>query len=198
MSAVLERLLRYVQYDTQSDDTSPTYPSTAKQRVLLEALRDELQQMGLTDVSMDEYGYVMATVPATSSHAVPTIGFIAHVDTSPEMSGTNVKPLVHRAYDGRDLVFPDAPDVVLRASEWPALAARVGDDIVTASGTTLLGADNKAGVAEIMTAVEHLARHPEILHGPIRIAFTPDEEVGRGTEHFDVDRKSTRLNSSHT
>ena len=188
MSAVLERLLRYVQYDTQSDDTSPTYPSTAKQRVLLEALRDELQQMGLTDVSMDEYGYVMATVPATSSHAVPTIGFIAHVDTSPEMSGTNVKPLVHRAYDGRDLVFPDAPDVVLRASEWPALAARVGDDIVTASGTTLLGADNKAGVAEIMTAVEHLARHPEILHGPIRIAFTPDEEVGRGTEHFDVSR----------
>lgn len=188
MSAVLERLLRYVRYDTQSDDTATTYPSTAKQLVLLEALREELRALGLADASMDEFGYVMATVPATTSRIVPTIGFIAHVDTSPEMSGTHVKPLVHAAYDGRDLVLPDAPGVVLRASEWPALAARIGDDIVTASGTTLLGADNKAGVAEIMTAVEHLVRHPEIPHGPIRVAFTPDEEVGRGTEHFDVAR----------
>ena len=187
MPTVLERFLRYVQYDTQSDEASTSYPSTATQLVLLEALGAELRDLGASDVQMDARGYVTATVPATSPNTdVPTIGFIAHVDTSPEMPGGGVIPIVHERYDGRDLVLPDNPLAVLRASEIPALAERVGDDIVTASGTTLLGADNKAGVAEIMTAVERLLAHPEIPHGPIRIAFTPDEEVGRGTLHFDV------------
>ncbi len=185
---VLERLLRYVQYDTQSEESSATYPSTAKQLVLLEALRDELRSLG-AEADMDSYGYVMATLPATSpKDNVPTIGFIAHVDTSPEMSGANVKPMVHRRYAGQDLVLPDDVSVVLRSRDLPALAARIGDDIVTASGTTLLGADNKAGVAEIMTAAAYLLSHPEIPHGRIRLAFTPDEEIGRGTQHFDTAR----------
>src|SRR5262245_157566 len=189
MSPVLERFLRYVRYDTQSDERSTTYPSTGKQLVLLRDLVDELKSIGLADAAMDEYGYVMATVPATSQKAnVPTIGFIAHVDTSPEMPGGGVKPIVHRAYDGRDLILPDDPSVVLRLSDNPALGEQFGHDIVTASGTTLLGADNKAGVAEIVTAAAYLIAHPEIPHGPVRIGFTPDEEVGRGTQHFDVGR----------
>jgi len=186
MSDVLERFLRYVRYDTQSDERSTTYPSTAKQLRLLRDLELELRAIGLEDVAMDDYGYVMATVPATTTAAVPVIGFIAHVDTSPEMSGANVTPLVHRAYDGRDLILPDDPAMVLRLADNPDLADQMGHDIVTASGTTLLGADDKAGVAEIVTAADHLIRHPAIPHGPIRIAFTPDEEVGRGTLHFDV------------
>ena len=187
MSAVLERFLRYVRYDTQSNESSDSYPSTPTQLVLLEALASELEVLGAADVVMDANGYVTATVPATSRKPnVPTIGFIAHVDTSPEMSGAGVKPIVHRAYDGHDIVLPDDPTAVLRRSENPALAERIGDDIVTASGTTLLGADNKAGVAEIMTAVERLLADPGIPHGTVRVAFTPDEEVGRGTKHFDV------------
>jgi len=187
LPTVLERFLRYVQYDTQSDESSTSYPSTATQLVLLEALAAELRGLGASDVRMDQHGYVTATLPATSSKRdVPTIGFIAHVDTSPEMPGAGVIPIVHERYDGRDLVLPDNPAAVLRVSEIPALAERVGDDIVTASGTTLLGADNKAGVAEIVTAVEYLLAHPEIPRGTIRVAFTPDEEVGRGTLHFDV------------
>jgi tripeptide aminopeptidase len=187
MPSVLERFLRYVTYDTQSEESSSSYPSTAKQLVLLESLANELRTMGASDVSLDAHGYVTATVPATTTKTgVPTIGFIAHVDTSPEMPGAGVKPLVHERYDGRDLTLPDEPTAVLRAADIPALADRLGDDIVTASGTTLLGADNKAGVAEIMTAVEFLLAHPDIPHGPIRVAFTPDEEVGRGTLHFDV------------
>jgi tripeptide aminopeptidase len=157
--------------------------------VLMQMLAGELRALGIDDVVVDENGYLMATVPATTTKAsVPVIGFIAHVDTSPEMSGTNVKPIVHRAYDGRDIVLPDDPTAILRASDDPALAARIGDDIVTASGTTLLGADDKAGVAAIMAAVEHLVQHPEIPHGTVRIAFTPDEEIGRGADHFDVDQ----------
>jgi tripeptide aminopeptidase len=188
-TSVLERFLRYVTYDTRSDEASSTYPSTPGQLVLLQVLRDELRAMGLADAGMDEYGYVTATLPATSAKPdVPVIGFIAHVDTSPEMSGTNVRPIVHRGYDGGDLVLPDDPTAVLRPAEIPALAGYVGHDIVTASGTTLLGADNKAGVAEIMAAAEYLLAHPEVKHGPIRIAFTPDEEVGRGTQHFDVEK----------
>ena len=176
-----------MRFDTQSSESSTTYPSTPGQRILLEALAAELTALGAADVTIDQHGYVMAAVPATSATPnVPTIGFVAHVDTSPEMSGAGVKPLVHRAYDGRDLVLPDDPSVVLRAADIPELAARIGDDIVTASGTTLLGADNKAGVAEIMTAVEYLLTHPELAHGQLRVAFTPDEEVGRGTQHFDV------------
>ena len=194
MSDVLSRFLRYVRYDTQSDEGSTTYPSTEKQLVLLRALVDELHGIGLADATIDEYGYVMATIAATTTKpAVPTIGFIAHVDTSPEMSGAGVKPIVHRRYDGRDLVLPDDPGAVLRLSENQALREQMGHDIVTASGTTLLGADNKAGVAEILTAAAHLVAHPEIPHGTIRIAFTPDEEVGRGTAHFDVARFGARF-----
>ena len=193
MTTVLDRFLRYVAYDTQSDEQSTTYPSTATQLVLLRDLALELKELGLADAAVDEFGYVMATIPATTTKPdVPTIGFIAHVDTSPEMPGAGVKPIVHRAYDGRDLILPDDPSAVLRLADNPALADQIGHDIVTASGTTLLGADNKAGVAEIVTAAAYLVAHPEIAHGPVRIAFTPDEEVGRGTQHFDVARFGAR------
>lgn len=185
----VERFLEYVKYDTQSSEDSDSYPSTPGQLVLLQRLRDECLQMGLEDVEMDEHGYVFATVPATSSKSdVPVIGFLAHVDTSPEASGRDVRPIVHENYDGGDIVLPDAPGAVIVASENPALAAQVGHDVITASGTTLLGADNKAGVAEILAAAEYLLAHPEIPHGRVRIGFTPDEEVGAGTRHFDVDR----------
>src|SRR5262245_6778934 len=193
MPAVLDRFLRYVRYDTQSNEHSQTFPSTDTQLVLLRDLAQELRDLGLTDAAIDDYGYVMATIPATTKKAgVPTIGFIAHVDTSPEMSGANVKPIVHAKYDGRDLVLPDDPSAVLRERETPYLAELHGDEIVTASGTTLLGADNKAGVAEIMTAAAYLVAHPEIPHGPVRIGFTPDEEIGRGTNHFDVAKFGAR------
>jgi tripeptide aminopeptidase len=189
MSDVLERFLRYVQYDTQSDERSTSYPSTEKQLVLLRDLASELRGLGLADVDLDAHGYVTATIPATTTKAdVPTIGFVAHVDTSPEMSGAGVKPIVHRGYDGRALVLPDDPSAVLTPADIPELAEQIGHDIVTASGTTLLGADDKAGVAEIATAAAHLAAHLEIPHGRVRIAFTPDEEIGRGTRHFDVER----------
>lgn len=187
MASVLDRFLRYVRYDTKSDESSTTYPSTPGQLVLLNELVRELQALGLADAAIDQFGYVTATIPSTSTRRdLPAIGFIAHVDTSPEMSGAGVKPIVHRAYDGRDLVLPDDPTAVLRADDSPYLRECIGHDIVTASGTTLLGADNKAGVAEIVTAAEYLIAHPELRHGPIRIAFTPDEEIGRGTKHFDV------------
>jgi tripeptide aminopeptidase len=187
--SVLDRFLRYVVIDTQSDENSDTYPSTGKQFDLLRLLVEELKAIGLDDVSIDEYGYVFATIPATSPKpSVPVIGLIAHVDTSPEMNGAGVRPLVHRNYQGQDLILPDDPTTVLRLAEIPALAEQIGHDIVTASGTTLLGADNKAGVAEIVAAAEYLIAHPELPHGTIRIAFTPDEEVGRGTKYFDVAR----------
>ncbi|MEO8258584.1 MAG: peptidase T [Acidobacteriota bacterium] len=190
--SVLDRFLRYVRYDTQSDERSTTYPSTAGQLVLLRDLASELRELGLADADVDAHGYVMATVPATSGKAnVPTIGFIAHVDTSPELSGAGVKPIVHRQYDGRDLVLPDAA-AVLRLADHPALADQFGHDIVTASGATLLGADNKAGVAEIVTAAAYLIAHPDVPHGTVRIAFTPDEEIGRGTAYFDVGRFGAR------
>jgi tripeptide aminopeptidase len=189
MPPVLDRFLRYVRYDTQSDERSTTCPSTDKQLVLLRDLVAELKGLGLADVSIDPHGYVMATIPATTGKRhVPTIGFIAHVDTSPEMSGADVKPLVHGRYDGRDIVLPDDPTMVLRLSENPDLAQQMGNDIVTASGGTLLGADDKAGVAEVVTAAEYLVAHDEIPHGPVRIAFTPDEEIGRGPRQFDVNR----------
>jgi len=188
-SSVVERFLRYVTYDTQSSESSDTYPSTLKQLDLLRVLAEELRGLGLSDAEMDPHGYVMATIPATSGKAnVPVIGFIAHVDTSPEMSGAGVVPIVHRNYQGQEIALPDDPTAVLRPSELPYLNERIGDDLITASGTTLLGADNKAGVAEIMAAAELLLAHPEIPHGPIRIGFTPDEEVGQGTKHFDVQK----------
>lgn len=189
MSTVLDRFLRYVTYDTQSKEGSDTYPSTLEQLVLLRDLAGELQALGLPDAAIDEHGYVMATIPATTKKpGVPVIGFIAHVDTSPEIGGADVKPIVHARYDGSDLVLPDDPIAVLRVADWPYLGECLGHDIVTASGTTLLGADNKSGVAEIMAAAEYLLAHPEIPHGAIRIGFTPDEEVGQGTKHFDVAR----------
>lgn len=192
-SPVLERFLRYVAYDTQSREDAATYPSTPGQLVLLRDLAAELQGMGIADAAVDEHGYVMATIPATSPKTdVPVIGFIAHVDTSPEMSGAGVQPIVHRHYDGRDLVLPGDPSAILRVADAPYLGECLGHDIVTASGTTLLGADNKSGVAEIMTAAERLMARPEIPHGAIRIAFTPDEEVGEGTKYFDVARFGAR------
>jgi tripeptide aminopeptidase len=188
-TSVRDRFLRYVRYDTQSREGADAYPSTPGQLVLLRDLVAELQSLGASDAGMDEHGYVMATIPPTTTRKnVPVFGVIAHVDTSPEMSGAGVVPIVHQRYDGRDLVLPDDPDAVLRAADSPYLGECIGHDIVTASGTTLLGADNKSGVAEIMTAAEYLLAHPEIPHGAIRIAFTPDEEVGQGTKHFDVAR----------
>jgi tripeptide aminopeptidase len=188
-SRCVELFLEYVKIDTQSDEDSKTFPSTPGQLDLLRRLRDELLALGLEDVSLDEHGYVFATVPANSAKAdVPVIGFLAHVDTSPEMSGSGVKAIFHRNYDGRDLFFPDDPAAAITLADNPHLENQMGNDIITASGTTLLGADNKAGVAEIMGAVEYLLAHPEISHGPIRVGFTPDEEVGAGTQHFDVDR----------
>jgi tripeptide aminopeptidase len=188
-SSVLERFLRYVTYDTQSREDARTYPSTPGQLTLLRDLVAELRAIGIGDAQIDQHGYVMATIPATSAKTtVPVIGFIAHVDTSPEMSGAGVTPIVHRHFDGNDVILPDDPTAILRVSDSPYLGECLGHDIVTASGTTLLGADNKSGVAEIMAAAEYLMAHPEIPHGPIRIGFTPDEEVGNGTKYFDVAR----------
>jgi tripeptide aminopeptidase len=192
-TSAVERFLRYVTFDTQSSETSQTYPSTAKQLDLLRHLVEELKAIGLADATIDEHGYVMATIPATTKKTgVPVIGFIAHVDTSPEMSGAGVKPIVHRGYQGEDLVLPDDPTAVIRPADVPYLRERIGDDIITASGTTLLGADNKSGVAEIMAAAEYLMAHPEIPHGPLRVGFTPDEEVGAGTKYFDVAKFGAR------
>jgi len=186
-TACVEHFLEYVTFDTQSKEDSDTFPSTPGQLVFLKRLHDDLEKLGLADVTMDPNGYVFATVPSTSPKKdVPVIGFLAHVDTSPEMSGQGVKPLVHRNYRGQDLVLPDDPAAVIGFDDNPHLAKQIGNDIITASGDTLLGADNKAGVAEIMGAVEYLLAHPDIPHGPLRIGFTPDEEVGNGTEYFDT------------
>ena len=185
-SFLLSHFIEYVKIDTQSDEESTTYPSTAKQFDLLRVLEAELRELGLSNVELDQYGYLTATLPSNSSKKVPTVGFIAHVDTSPEISGANVKPIVHENYQGQDIVLPDRPDTVIKFAENPWLAEQVGNDIVTASGTTLLGADDKAGVAAIMTAMRYLLDHPEIKHGDIRVGFTPDEEVGGGTTYFDV------------
>ncbi len=188
MRQAIDFFLRYVAVDTTPDEASRTSPSTAGQTVLLEQIAADLRAIGATAVTLDPRGYLMATVPATTQKDVPAIGFIAHVDTSPEMPGAGVRPLVHAGYDGRDLVLPDAPGVVLRLEENGELREQMGHDIVTASGATLLGADDKAGVAAIVAAASHLLAHPEIPHGPVRVGFTPDEEIGRGADHFDVER----------
>jgi tripeptide aminopeptidase len=185
--SVLNRFLRYVQIDTQSDPHSETFPSTAKQRDLSNLLVVELQEMGIADAHLDEHGYVYATIAGNSNKPnVPVICFCSHVDTSPDVTGANVKPIVHQHWDGTDIVLPDDPTQILRKNELHDLENQIGNDIVTASGTTLLGADNKAGVAEIMTAAWYLMQHPEIKHGEIKILFTPDEEVGRGTEQVNL------------
>jgi tripeptide aminopeptidase len=186
---VLDRFLRYVKIDTQSDEQSETYPSTRKQLDLLNLLGEELRGLGLADVRIDEHGYVMATVPSTlrPSHAVetPTVGFLAHVDTSPDVSGANVKPQVIERYEGGVIVLPADPEQKIDPKENPTLEGSKGHTLVTTDGTTLLGGDDKAGVAEIMTAITYLTAHPEIQHGKLAIAFTPDEEVGKGTKYFD-------------
>ena len=180
-----ERFLKYVSYDTQSSEESTTFPSTDKQKVLLEALRDEMTALGMTEVAMDRYGYVMGSIPATPGcENAPVIGFIAHVDTSPDMSGKDVKPRVIDEYDGGDIVLNG--QLTMRVADFPELAFFKGHTLIHTDGTTLLGADDKAGVAEIMTAAEYLLTHPEVHHGKIRIGFTPDEEVGRGVDFFDV------------
>ena len=190
--SLLDRFCRYVRIDTQSSDTSTSYPSTEKQKDLLRALVVDLAAAGLADAEMDEHGYVMATLPSNipPGHPafghVPTIGLLAHVDTYHEVSGADVKPQIHRHYDGGDIVLPGDPSLVLRAAEEPELAGCQGMTIVTSDGTTLLGGDDKAGVAEIVELAWRFREDPARLHGPIRVAFTPDEEVGRGTERFDV------------
>ncbi len=186
---VLDRFLRYVRVDTQSDPHSPTQPSTEKQKDLGRLLAEELRALGLADAALDPHGYVYATVPASPGMGhVPVICFCAHMDTSPDASGAGVKPIVHRNYQGQDLVLPDDPQVVLRARDFDGLRQNIGHDIVTASGTTLLGADNKSGLAAIMAGVEHLVAHPEVIHGRLRILFTPDEEIGRGVNAVDMEK----------
>lgn len=183
---VTERFLRYVRIDTQSDLLSDSFPSTAKQKDLAKILVEELHQMGIEDAHMDRYGYVYATLAANTTKPVPVICFCSHMDTSPDCSGKDVKPIIHRNYDGGDIVLPDDPSVILRPADHPELKNQPGHDIITASGTTLLGADNKAGLAEIMDAVHFLVMHPEVKHGKVRVLFTPDEEVGHGVDHVDL------------
>ncbi len=185
---VLDRFLRYVRIDTQSDASSPTCPSTEKQKDLGRLLAQELRDMGLTDAHMDEHGYVYATIPANTDKAVPVICFCAHMDTSPDCTGKDVKPQIVRNYQGGDIVLPADPTQVIRAADNPALADQIGHDIVTTDGTTLLGADNKAGVAEIMDAAQVLLANPQIRHGTIKILFTPDEEIGRGADKVDLQK----------
>lgn len=183
-----ERLMRYVQVDTQSDPNSESQPSTEKQKDLSRMLVKELHDLGINDAELDEHGYVYATIPATTDKDVPVICYCAHVDTAPDCSGTNVKPILHKNYDGKDIVLPDDNTVVISAENHPYLKERIGDDLITASGLTLLGADDKAGVAIIMDLAAYLVKHPEIKHGKIRILFTPDEEIGRGVNAVNMDK----------
>jgi tripeptide aminopeptidase len=183
-----ERFMRYVQIDTQSDPLSAIQPSTDKQRNLSQLLAEELQVMGLRDAHLDEWGYVYATLPANTGKPVPVICFCSHVDTAPDASGTNVKPLLHQNYQGQDIALPDDSTQVLSPAQHGYFKKLMGHDIITASGTTLLGADDKAGVAEIMDAVHFFTTHPEVPHGTIKILFTPDEEIGRGTAKVDMEK----------
>lgn len=186
MKSIVERFVRYVQIDTQSDPESTSFPSTDKQKNLGRLLAKELQAMGFADAHMDEWGYVYATISANTNKKVPVICLCSHMDTAPDCSGFNVKPIVHLNYQGQDLVLPDDPTQIITTKEHPYLLEKIGEDIVTASGLTLLGADDKAGVAIIMEVAKRLMQDPSILHGGVKILFTPDEEVGRGVEHVDI------------
>lgn len=186
MKTAIDRLLNYVSYDTESDEASESCPSTAKQLVLAEQLRQELIELGASDVRMSEYGYLFARIPATSDEKVPVLGFIAHMDTSPALSGADVKPRIVQDYDGGDIVLNEEKQIVMKVADFSFLPELKGEDLIVTDGTTLLGADDKAGIAEIMTMAEHLLTHPEIKHGEICIGFTPDEEIGRGADRFDV------------
>ena len=183
-----QRLITYAKIDTQSDENSPTTPSTEKQWDLLRLLERELREIGMEDIELDENGYLFATLPANTNKDVPTIGFLAHVDTATDFTGSNVKPQVVENYDGGDIVLNEELNIVLSPEQFPSLKNYIGDTLITTDGTTLLGADDKAGIAEIMTAMEYLLQHPEIEHGKIRVGFTPDEEIGRGPHKFDVER----------
>jgi tripeptide aminopeptidase len=183
---ILERFLKYVKTDTQSDPDSKSFPSTEKQLNLARMLADDLRKAGLSDISLDEKGYVMATLPSNVNKELPVIGFLAHMDTSPDMSGTNVNPQIVYDYDGEDILLNTTTGLKMRTSDFPEMKHYKGQTIITTDGTTLLGADDKAGIAEIMTAMEYLVLHPEIKHGTVKIGFTPDEEVGRGVDFFDV------------
>jgi len=186
--SVTDRFLKYVSFDTQSDENATTTPSTAKQALLAQALKTEVEALGLTEISLDEHAYLMATLPANTDKHLPTIGFIAHLDTSPDMSGANVKPRIVENYDGKDIVLSENEKIILSPKIFPEILRHVGEDLIVTDGTTLLGADDKAGIAEIMTAIQYLIDHPEIKHGKIRIAFNPDEEIGMGASKFDVEK----------
>ncbi|HBG54442.1 MAG TPA: peptidase T [Rikenellaceae bacterium] len=188
MEKILDKFLLYISFDTASDPESQTQPSTTKQFALLEVLLKELHQLGVADASLDEYGYVMASIPSNMDKKVPAIGFIAHVDTSPDASGRDIRPQIIRQYDGKPVLLNKAKELYLDPAEFPELLSYKGQTLITTDGTTLLGADDKAGVAAIMSAVQYLMAHPEVKHGPVKIAFTPDEEIGRGVAKFDVKR----------
>ena len=185
---LVERFLDYISYDTQSDEETNMTPSTPGQMVFVKHLRDELEKMGLEEITLDENGYLMASLPSNTDKDVPVIGFIAHVDTAPDMSGKHVNPRIVKDYDGNDIILNKEQEIVLSPSDFPELLDYVGQDLIVTDGTTLLGADDKAGIAEIVNAVAYLQAHPEIKHGKIRIAFNPDEEIGKGAHKFDVER----------
>lgn len=185
---ITERFLKYVSFHTTSDDSTNLTPSTPGQMFFAQYLVEELTAIGLTDITLDKNGYVMATLPTNTDKHIPTIGFIAHMDTSPDMSGKNIKPRIVEDYDGNDILLNEEKVIVLETSKYPEITQYKGQDIIVTDGTTLLGADDKAGIAEIVTAMEYLITHPEIKHGKIRIAFTPDEEIGQGAHHFDVEQ----------
>ncbi len=188
-----ERFLRYVQIDTQSDPHSDTFPSSEKQKNLSKILLEELKAIGIADAELDEFGYVYATLPSNTGKQVPTICFCSHVDTAPDCSGTNVKPVLHKNYSGEDIVLPDDTLQVISTKQYPYLTEHIGSDIITASGLTLLGGDDKAGVAEIIDAANFLSLHPEVKHGEIKIVFTPDEEVGKGTAKIDLEKVNAQF-----
>jgi len=183
---VEENFIRYAKIDTTADPNSTTFPSTMKQKDLAKVLVEELQALGLKDAEMDEWGYVFATIPSNTTNDAPTICFCSHMDTAPDVTGTNVKPIVHRKYNGSPITLPDDPTQIITTDRHPYLKEKIGDDLITASGTTLLGADDKAGIAIIMDFANYLMQHPEVKHGDVRILFTPDEEVGRGVDHLDI------------
>ncbi|HEY8361723.1 MAG TPA: peptidase T [Tissierellaceae bacterium] len=188
MDNLVNRFLKYVKYETTSDESSTSVPSTKTQLEFAKMLCNELKELGLSDATVDENGYVMATLPSNIDKEVPTVGFIAHMDTSPDMSGKDVKPKIISNYDGKDIVLNEEKNIVMKVSDFPDLKNYIGKDLITTDGTTLLGADDKAGIAEIVTAVEYLIKNPHIPHGTIKIAFTPDEEIGRGADHFNVEK----------
>jgi tripeptide aminopeptidase len=188
MNTVVDKFIKYVKFDTESDTETGLTPSTPGQMVLAQELTRELGEMGLKEVSLDENGYIMAVLPSNLEHKVPTVGFVAHMDTSPDFSGKHVKPQFWENYDGGDIILNKDQDIVMKVNDFPELKKYKGQTVITTDGTTLLGADDKAGIAEIMTAIEYLAQHPDIKHGAIKIGFTPDEEIGKGADFFNVNK----------